>query len=158
MDLRGKSLRRSQRSGGVTKALQARLRLEIVLLIGDRAMAVVDRATLWGDGRLNVWTASHEIIRKHLADSVEPETIDALILLRDAEPALGLGTLIMNAAADREQDRDELTRILTERSGCYSLWLAVRPDQHETAPADWVLMVVESDEANRTSQIREYSW
>ena len=128
------------------------------LLEGHRGGAVVERATLWGDGRLNVWTASHEAIRRRLANSVEPETIDTLIQLRDAEPVLGLATLIVNAAADREQDRDELTRTLTERSGCYSLWLAVRPEQLDNAPADWVLMVMESNEADSTDQIREYRW
>ena len=120
--------------------------------------SVVDQATLWGDGRLNFWTADSETVRRYLAGSVKPKTIDALLQLRDRSPQLRLGTLIANAADEDKQDREVLTALLNEESQCYGLWLAIQPSRLDEAPTRWLLMVLESGQGAEVGRIQEYHW
>lgn len=125
--------------------------------------AVADRLTLWGDGLLNIWTTDRETLRRGLAastahGSINPGTIGELLDLRENEPALGLSTLIANATADQADDRKPLHAMLTERSSCFTLWLAIRSNKHDNAHAQWSLRVVESEGDSDAGPTRQYRW
>lgn len=120
--------------------------------------AVADRVTLWGDGRLNIWTASNQTIRDELAGSVESETIEKLLELKRLGHDHDLGTLILNATPEHKPDRAVLSGVLTDRSTCYSLWLAVRPDNQPDAPARWSHRVFQSGQNPETRSLQEYRW
>ncbi|MEM6507544.1 MAG: hypothetical protein AAF711_19060 [Planctomycetota bacterium] len=128
------------------------------LLEPHSTQAVVSRATLWGDGTLNIWTGQDHVIRQRLRDLVEPGTVENLIGLRIAEPALTLGTLIENAAEDKDE-RALLQGIFTERSSAYGMWLAVRDEtEQDAASPRWSLWVLEQGNDQEPGRPREHRW
>ncbi len=106
--------------------------------------APANRVTLWGDGRLNLYTATDETLQRALRDRVEPGTIEAFLRIRREAPGLGLRGMVDNATADQIEDRAALNAALTDRSRRYAMWLACRSTTPDTAATQWSLSVLEA--------------
>ena len=124
-----------------------------------RTPSVADRITLWGDGRINIWTATDTTLREQAAahPNLRVETMDALIELRTADPTHALGTLIANATEDRDEQA-LLQRMLTDRSESHAMWLAVRSSREGDARDHWSLWVAESQGGQETGRLRQFRW
>ncbi len=119
--------------------------------------AVAGRVTLWGEGEVNFWTASDQVVRRRLQGMVSLKTVEALLRLRQQEPRLSLGIIYENTTEDREE-RAVLEQALTEKSDCYSMWLAIRPAGREQTNTHWSLRVLEKDGDQESGRISEYRW
>jgi hypothetical protein len=126
--------------------------------------APANRVTLWGDGRLNLFATSDETLRRVLRDKAEPATIELLLRLRREDPGLGLQGLIDNVTAEREDDRAALNAALTDRSRCFTLWLACKPQTPDNAATHWSISVIESAANPQASAsgdrqpLKQYRW
>lgn len=127
------------------------------LYVSAKSQAPADRVTLWGDGTINLWTAEDQVVRQRLNDIVQPTTIESVLQLRAQEPPLPLGTLYENATED-QGERAALGRVFSDRSVCYSLWLAVRAEGQEQAAYRWSLRVLEKGGNQESGRLREYRW
>lgn len=134
-------------------------------LLNPRLSGPAETATLWGDGRLNLFSAPEAVLQRGLRDRVDPYTIQRLIRLRQEDPGLGLTVLIENAAPDRQEDRRALTAALTDRSTCFALWINCAPDTPSHSVEHWTLSVREGDGGAATSSAanpsladKRYDW
>lgn len=126
--------------------------------------APAKRVTLWGDGRLSLFAASDQTIRRALRDQAQPATVERLLRLRREDPGLGLRGLIDNATADHEENRAVLNAAFTDRPRCYAMWLACQPQTPDTAATRWSLSVLESAASPQAAQsggkqtLKQYRW
>ena len=92
--------------------------------------------TLWGNEKLNLWTASEQALHGVLDGVMDPSDIAELVTLRDDTPyreqsiAQMLQTLGLSISAQSSAQRR-----LTDESQTYALWLAVTPTSSERHPA-----------------------
>lgn len=125
--------------------------------ISAESHAPADRVTLWGDGTINLWTAEDQVVRQHLKDIVQPGTIESVLEFRAQEPPLSLGTIYENATEDQDE-RAAFGRVFSDRSECYSLWLAIRAEGEEQAAYRWSLRVLEKGGGQESGRLSEYRW
>ena len=75
--------------------------------------AVVDKVTLWSDGRLNVNTATSEALTVHLA-GMDPESLERLLELRRRRPILDLGQVVFSLHLGQRDAQIVLSRLTTQ--------------------------------------------
>lgn len=106
--------------------------------------------TLWGDGKLNVWTASQDSLHRVLDHSIGSDQTTRLIELRGGHRGLSARELIqmMNLGPS---ERAAARLALTDRTETYALWLAITPLQRgETGPDGRVLWSLTVHDANNS--------
>lgn len=108
--------------------------------------------TCWGRGRLNVTTATDEAIMALSSLVASDRAVSKLLQERRAGDLFNLDGLIQRLELKAE-DRFGLRRVLSDRSGCYSLWLTVSDDDRE-----WTRLVVSQSTRGQPSSLRTFSW
>lgn len=119
--------------------------------------------TLWGDGRLNVWTASPESLHLVLDDRVGTDQVAKLLELRAEHRERSVRELIqmMNLGPS---ERAQARLSLTDRSRTYALWLSLSLHSFEgetssnaytlkdsSSPTQWSLTISENSSATSGS-------
>lgn len=102
--------------------------------------------TLWGDGKLNLLTASPQALHRVLDDPIGSDQVMTLLDLREAHRDLSARQLVQMLNMG-PSERAAARLALTDRSRTYALWLAVTPTvDGEPIPGQrprWSLTVVE---------------
>jgi hypothetical protein len=83
-----------------------------------------EKITCWGDGRLNIRTASDRVLQTLVGEIVGQDVAHKLIEARAEAVDLELPALLKSLALRGTKLR-KLRGLLTDRSSCYSLWLAL---------------------------------
>lgn len=88
------------------------------------------RMTCWGSGKLNYHRASREAINSICGLAAGHVVATRLLLLRQQDPQLTLGTLFQQLLV-RQTQRKYLEAVLTDRSTCFSLWITIVSPERE---------------------------
>ena len=119
---------------------------------------------LWGDGRLNVWTASPQSLHRVLDDGIGSDQVAKLLALRRDHRELSARQLVqaMNLGPS---ERAVARQTLTDRSRTFGMWLAVTPTDVDRPlqgrQAHWSLTIVESSDRSARSggsHARVFRW
>jgi len=109
--------------------------------------------TCWGDGRLNFRRASRAALLALCIPTLDDRKIDQLLLARSDNPEISLAAAL-EAIELEDEDRDRLTRILTDTSRCHSLWAIHRDSQRA-----WYYLAVQTvDEDSRAADPLAFQW
>ncbi|MFG0250419.1 MAG: hypothetical protein ACF8OB_16155 [Phycisphaeraceae bacterium JB051] len=90
--------------------------------------AVLDALTCWGDGKLNLRTASPQVIKALCLELMTRGEIDKLIRARDDDPKITLTAALTAAGVDKKQ-LEKVKALFTEKSTCMSLWTRWETDR-----------------------------
>lgn len=85
-------------------------------------VALADRLTFWGDGKINIRRAPAEVLRAALAEALTEEQVVKLVTLRHDTPNLTVDKLVKALAMTQDQAR-KVRPALTDRSRCHSVWI-----------------------------------
>lgn len=91
--------------------------------IPRRLARATGQLTCWGDGRLNVLWAPKECVEQVCRLSGEDRTASRLLELRSQVSPPKLREML-DSLQVRETQRRQLEQMLTDRSRCFSLWIA----------------------------------
>jgi type II secretory pathway component PulK len=83
------------------------------------------RMTCWGDGRVNVHRADAVTLRSLLETTVGLARLQEILTLRQHVPRPSLAQMLAQLDLNDSQKR-EAESLLTDRSGCYSVWSVTR--------------------------------
>jgi len=86
--------------------------------------------TCWGDGRVNVRTASREVLRHTLERVAVEADVATIVKLRDENPAVSLQQIVRTLALPPEKAA-RVSRLLCDRSETTSLWVVARSPQRD---------------------------
>ena len=96
-----------------------------------------EQLTCWGDGRVHFRRAPVAVLREALKGVLSEYLLHRLCAAREEAPDARLAEVLTQLDLESEQ-RAQLRRHLTERSGCHSLWIVA----HERS-RDWYRLTVD---------------
>jgi len=99
------------------------------LLGGAGEPGLADRVTCWGDGRVNIRRAPDAVVREACDRELRRELVEAILEARRAAPGQPLDTLLGTLGNLDDAERTEVTRLLTDESSAYGLWIVARGEQ-----------------------------
>lgn len=117
--------------------------------------------TLWGDGMVNLWTASPQSLHRVLDEPIGVDQVSKLIELREDYRDLSARQLVqMLNMGPSERAAAQLA--LTDRSRAYAMWLAVTPmADGQPLPGErprWSLTVTEGGRGISGDRDRVFCW
>ncbi|MAX25861.1 MAG: hypothetical protein CMJ19_15280 [Phycisphaeraceae bacterium] len=89
---------------------------------------VLDVLTCWGDGKLNLHSASPHAIKAVCLKQMTRGEIDKLIRARDANPRITLDAALTSAGVDKKK-LGKIKVLFTEKTTCVSLWTRWETDR-----------------------------
>lgn len=108
--------------------------------------------TCWGNGKLNIRTASDDLLLQLVSQVLSRDAATELLDARSQNTDLELSELLTSLALRRSQ-QTTLRRWLTDESSCYSLWLQLE-DRHRRWYYQWIAGDRSSVGANSTISFR----
>ena len=126
--------------------------------------------TLWGDGRLNLWTASDDALRWQFEDRLGRKNMLKLLELRDEQRQATTRDLV-DALDINPSNRAALRLGLTDESKAYGMWLTLSPihpeDTNRTRPSSaargisgraTTTLTIDDQTAPPALRTRTYKW
>jgi hypothetical protein len=95
------------------------------LLGAEREGSPAERLTCWGSGKVHFRRAEPTVLREVLEGVLDEYQVHQLVMLREAMPSAGLSQVLGELDLEKEV-RAEVERLLTDASGCHSLWLVAQ--------------------------------
>jgi type II secretory pathway component PulK len=119
---------------------------------GSGVGAVGDDLTLWGEGRVNVHTASPQVLAAAVFPDLDGARLRQVVERRQAEPHLKLSELLKPLSLTASQ-QGRVTAKLSDASTCYSLWITL-----SNADRAWYFGSVRNLAEKTTSQTIRLRW
>ncbi len=93
-------------------------------LIGAQGQAgLADRITCWTDGRLSIRRTPDALLRAVCTEPLGRATVDAILAKRREAPYQSLQNLISGLDQISRKETRQISRLLTDRSKCFGLWI-----------------------------------
>jgi len=111
-----------------------------------------ERITCWGNGQLHMNRAEDETIRSVCELVAPPQSVSALLELRQEHPDWNLERLIREVDVP-DRDRRSFRQVLTDRSRCHSLWMIT-----QDANRSWARLDIKNAENTFGNDIDTFYW
>ncbi len=112
--------------------------------------------TLWGSGKLNFRRATRPVLKQVCQGLLIDNQIEDLISTRRDTPDLSLNEALNQLALTKEK-KDQLEPLLTDQSGCHSLWITVHDGYRSWHRLDVLASTTGSDD-QRAAQPYTMAW
>jgi type II secretory pathway component PulK len=114
----------------------------------DEQTAVLDALTCWTDGKLNIHTASPEVLKAVCTPLITRGQIDKLIDARKSDPKISLAAAL-TAAGIAKDNLEKIKPLFTDQSTFHSLWITARTDRRTRY---WLTVAQQQKTAKNKSQ------
>lgn len=110
--------------------------------------AVLDAITCWTDGKLNIHSASPEVLKSVCTPLITRSQIDQLVAARKGNPKITLDAALTDAGIDKD-DMEKIKPLFTDQSAFHSLWITSMTDRKTSY---WLSIAQQQKSAKKKTQ------